>query len=386
MIKLNDSSIYVGYIKQLLKDFNLPQFSIFDDKRIYKNGEHYLKNNAIYVVKDGKEQFVSNYVYNNAIRGLTNNYAIDSTIYDFKTHYYLGNYLRFIRDFHGIDLMGMYNCCAYESPRNFSLKEGDIEFTTYNQLYTLIMVPVKWGRKYTIAIDSHENIEMVCIHYENNRQIDKSFIEDTYFNVSSSRFNHPFVYDKLVKDSYEDNKEQTLKLFIKIPTMCTSSIVVLEGDYVDCSNSNFYLDNNIQRVSNYAIGMDENLNPLKNLNFNKNKNQLLALNTQTKLLLSNRLVEYLSLSAITPMTDVNNNIKRVQRTLSSKLGYTTNYLGIWDDAIRETICEYLWSSGLINSKDDLLSYFDKDVEYSLGGLLRKSNDSRVFTNNSIGGK
>ena len=32
MIKFNDNNIYVGYIKQLLKDFNLPRCQVYKEE------------------------------------------------------------------------------------------------------------------------------------------------------------------------------------------------------------------------------------------------------------------------------------------------------------------------------------------------------------------
>ena len=64
MIKQFDNNMYVGEIKQLLKEYNLPK------ARIYKNeipvkGLHYIKdNNLYYCNKDGELEFICSYVEN----------------------------------------------------------------------------------------------------------------------------------------------------------------------------------------------------------------------------------------------------------------------------------------------------------------------------------
>lgn len=50
------------------------------------------------------------YVKGNYYRGITSNFESESSLYDYKTHYYLGEYLRYIRDLDGINLMPYYNC------------------------------------------------------------------------------------------------------------------------------------------------------------------------------------------------------------------------------------------------------------------------------------
>ena len=437
MIKLNDESFYVGQIKQILHSFNLPMFPVYQEGSTYAIGEHYLKDGAIYVhdyvydnqgnIKVDDEEnpleenkFVKYYKFGEFIDGLTTKLPISSNIYDSQTHEYLGNYLRFIRDYLGLDLMSLYNCCGYDSPRDFEAtyikEETSSIFSSEDSKYTLIMVPVKKGKVYTIGVDYHGDLEMACMHYDNNLMLDYDsktndpiMLDGTYLKIRGARFNHPFLYDKLVNMKHDgDTKEKTLKLFIKIPTSCKSSIVVLEGDFRKGSNENLYMDNTDEGIPNtykqklgdspiIPNGVDGESGKIREsklfmLNYDfVTKNELLSINLKQKILLSTRLLEYLSLQAIAPNSDVVDNIKRLQRTLVNKIDtYIIKQYGIWDDSMRKAIYKYIWNSGIIHNYRDMLSYCDKDLETKIGGLLSKYNDlnpkKKTFTNGEIGGR
>ena len=163
-----------------------------------------------------------------------------------------------------------------------------------------------------------------------------------------------------------------------------------------------YMDNYEQKLGDtlyyYLVDSDDpnpseedgKKHPIWNFDY-VNKNQLLSLNLGTKSLLADRLVEYLSQQAIAPNDDVVDNIKRLQRTLVEKCtSYFIKQYGVWDDSMRQTIYSYLWNRGLIHKYQDMLSYFDKDIETKIGGLLTKYNDldpkKKTFTYGEVGGK
>lgn len=418
MIELNESNLAVGQIKQILHSFNLPMFQVYREGFKYSKGEHYLKDGAVFNA-DGTK--LKDYTFGERIFNMTTTMPISSNVYDSATHEYLGRYLRFMRDCIGLDLMGLYNCCGYDSPRDFDASsfitvEGgvskEIRFSSKDSEYTLMMIPVRWGMKYTIAMDYHGSIEMACMHFEDNTMLDLDsssnprMIDGTYKKIRWARFNHPFVYDNLALDEVNlrkrmgDPKERSLKLFIKVPSSCSSSIVVLEGDYVDSSNSNQYMDSYKQKVGNCPLmkGVDPETGEEASYSFlmrpmYSGKNQLLSINIGQKSLLSDRLIEYLTKQAISPESDVTDNIKRVQLTLKSTPGldeYSIKEYGIWDNSMREAICKYSWLTGIVHNNVDLLSYFDKDIESRIGGLRTKHKESdkigKVFSNDTTGGR
>ena len=115
MVKFNSDNIVVGEIKQLLKSFNLPKATVLTGKETsYIPNRIYIKETKLFRSSlDGSsisEIEGSSYNWGDEIPNITTNLVVNSNIYDAYTHKYLGNYLRFLRDFKHIDLMSMYNC------------------------------------------------------------------------------------------------------------------------------------------------------------------------------------------------------------------------------------------------------------------------------------
>lgn len=55
-------------------------------------------------------EIIEPYIRGKFYKGITTNFVSNSSLYDSKTHYYLGEYLRMIRDLDGVNLMSYYNC------------------------------------------------------------------------------------------------------------------------------------------------------------------------------------------------------------------------------------------------------------------------------------
>lgn len=200
---------------------------------------------------------------------LTKRLQIKNNIYDSYTHEYLGDYLRFIRDFDGINLMPLYNCFSNRicpSGNQIAITRADgaeVIFDTSDDQYKIYMLPVKLFKNYTIAIDSNAPIEFSCGCFSLttatkdivNREAFEQLLSKTYFKRASTKFNQPFLYTALTDlapkplsqfPTYDElaahaaarkflaqiaPRESELKLFIKVPKEVTSSIVILEGDY-----------------------------------------------------------------------------------------------------------------------------------------------------------
>lgn len=232
MIRYNDDNIYVGYIKQLLHTFNLPCCKIDNPSNKYYVGEYFINShkNAIYrvVSVDGNGRFleakkVCDYKFGDEVLNITKHLELRNNYYDTYTHEYLGDYLRFIRDYKGIDLMSLYNCFSNNMPTTLDVDD----FNSDDALSSIYMIKVKPHTTYTIAIECHSKIEICCGHYAYNDFLDENITNKKSFN--GMRFNTPITYTTTDDDNLK--LEKAFKMFIKVPSNLDTSIVVLEGDY-----------------------------------------------------------------------------------------------------------------------------------------------------------
>lgn len=445
MLKFNNTHIFTGYLKQLLSTFNLPTCKVYtkefadyleqhgvEDPRViesfdtlvyYMDRENnigkkriayqaaYLKNDELYAYfwpfsSDSASLLRKNnywkrateifYDKDTSIPGLTKNLNSPGDRYDVATHEYLGDYLRFLRDYYNVNLMSLYNCFSNNICNNLFYRINRTEKTTGNYTtfdstdphYRIYVLPVKLFSNYTIAIDSSQEIEMFCGIYNKNLNASAKFADlakKTYKKVNRTYFSQPFVYDKLdVKYwSFEqgsassasgypnliagdavtrwdiDSFEKDLKLFIKVPVSCRSSIVVLEGDYRNFNDFKYapikYIneETGLERVSweytqnRTILNFESNLEKLDLLNKGRfvpiSKLQLLAFNTGESYPFADRLIEYLSNSAITAADEIADNIKRVQAVMNDNSHYF-KIEGLWEDKMQKIIYDYMLNS------------------------------------------
>ena len=428
MLKYNNNHIFTGYLKQLLSSFSLPACKIYtyeftkylkthgkEDPRVLESFDYvsdkrpavrinYLKNDEVYhyfcksIQQDAKEKQSSTYwkkstnLYYNQDRiipGLTRTLNSPGIKYDTKTHEYLGDYLRFLRDYYNINLMSLYNCFTDkiynniyfpfvinpQAPKSAQVK---VLFNAQEPEYRLYALPVKLFAEYTIAIDCDQGIEMFCGLCNTNIDMSEkaeNLAARTYQRVHKTLFNQPFLYDKLninhwnAAADFKDgeirtdvftrwdltSREKDLKLFIKIPVSCKSSITILEGDFRNFndyqyapSNGTLKYENNrcvlnfntMNKMTGKGDGID-----LNNYAFTPiSKLQLLAFNTGESYPFADRLIEYLGGSAITPTDEIPDNIKRVQRVMQQNNHYF-KIEGLWEDKMQNILYDYMMNSG-----------------------------------------
>ena len=422
MFKFNDTNILTGYIKEMLASFNLPCYKVYtrqqrehfeetgEELNVIASQEDQEDDNPCFVsyIKEGSvQQYVKNkengsctwktiadpYLYNIFVPNETKNYVIKNNIYDYYTHEYLGEYLRFIRDFHNIDLMPLYNCFSDHICNNIKLTWNtnaagttSITFSGNDPEYKIYMLPVKLFQKYTIAIDCQQKYELCCgIYgkYLDTREVFRQIPGKTYKKVMG-QFNKPILYDlaellpsKLDVGSDVEKKqwektmawlaknECDLKLFIKLPASNNSSITVLEGDYRSWNDSYGVWKNKVQNKT--VLNFDASDECLSNSNLKLiTPLQLLKFNTGKSYPFADRLVEYLLGNAITPLDEIADNIKRVQ-TIALKNGQVNKADGIWTDKLQKILYSFMNSEELTKSNKketnhDILGYVDKDVE------------------------
>ena len=86
--------------------------------RAIKGKVEYIGDLQALVSEDFK--VIDNYVWGEDIPSITSTYLSNSTMYDDRTHYYLGKYLRLLRNETGLDLMPFYNCAVHKNTIGWS--------------------------------------------------------------------------------------------------------------------------------------------------------------------------------------------------------------------------------------------------------------------------
>lgn len=450
MFTFDNTHIFTGYLKQLLSSVPLPTCKVYtkefsqykaktgrEDPRILETTKplsasrpasniNYIKDNSVYQYKwsyTGKPgESTTGFSWSNVtskifeddkcIPNFTKVLKNTSRVYDTETHEYLGEYLRFLRDYHNVDLMSLYNCfsntiynnisCtipavvkdvqdpAYPDDATKTIKQvvqPAFTIDSYDTRYKIYAFPVKLFANYTIAIDSPHGYELCCGFYKTTLDCTnrgRDLMRKTYVSVRQSFFKQPIVYDKLDVKNWRrepeistasgtimpllDNnvisrldiaqREQDLKLFIKLPISCSSSITVLEGDYRnfnDCSYQPVLVNTDSKQLLTWKYSQNAyivNTKPVKRVDINNtpfkpiSKVQLLEFNTGLSYPFADRLVEYLVGSAVTPLDEIHDNIRRAQHVMNENGTFFT-LDGIWEPKMQKLIYDQLICAGPI---------------------------------------
>ena len=335
------------------------------------------------------------YSYGQKILNYTKTLQIQNTVYDSYTHEYLGDYLRFHRDFANINLMPLYNCFSNRACPHLDLSftignNYEVKFKTDQSLETALykyyMVPVKFFKNYTIAIDSSASVEVCCCIYDEYHNKDNDFAEIpklTYQCFGDLQFKTPVLYTKLQnlnsllldpKNAENDlcQQEENLKLILKIPANNNSSIVILEGDYTKYNDS-------VTKTGTEAVTLAEhnktiiNYENLDACEFLSDKLitplQLLRTNTGESYPFADRLVEYLVGNAITVNEEIKDNVVRAKTIIGANCAPEVYSMvtddGIWEPILQCLVYDYINNTTKTNIHDinhDILGFIDKDVE------------------------
>ena len=115
--------------------------------------------------KFAEYDLIQDYNFGEFKTGLTQRYIPNTSQYDPETHKYLGEYLRLLRNQFSLDLMSLYNCYNYYSVTNASLNEKK-PYVSDDKINNkkLILVPIKFNCKYTVALDSGTPILLKAIN------------------------------------------------------------------------------------------------------------------------------------------------------------------------------------------------------------------------------
>lgn len=378
MYKFNNDNIITGYIKQLLHSFNLPTCKVFDTVNEFLDYyppevgvmgivKNYKNNNSYLLYKEGNEiKREQVYALNHEYLNVTTNLGLFNGIYDSSCHKYLGDFLRFVRDYLNIDLMGMYNCFANE--------------ILVDDKYKYIIIPMKHNTKYTIAFDGKDydylftyetTLEKIAANFKDNNYKNKP---SSGYKKRTSTFLNPFLLTSLIgedtlitgglnagKKIYSCFKEKLYKLVIRVKVTDNPVITVLEGDYTKAKQEFAPICANFEKGVDYSnIDLNNYLSDL----------QLLDLHLGQKDVsypFADKLLEYLTGLAITPDDPISQNIIDAKIKFNSKFKLPVipvNGKFTANDRLR---CLDLFGRSKYWNKStyDLLGYVDKEIEECL---------------------
>lgn len=378
MYKFNNDNIITGYIKQLLHSFNLPTCKVFDTVDEFLNYyppevgvmgivKNYKNNNSYLLYKEGNEiKREQVYALNHEYLNVTTNLGLFNGIYDSSCHKYLGDFLRFVRDYLNIDLMGMYNCFANE--------------IFVDDKYKYIIIPMKHNTKYTIAFDGKDcdylftyetTLEKIAANFKDNNYKNKP---SSGYKKRTSTFLNPFLLTSLIgedtlitgglnagKKIYSCFKEKLYKLVIRVKVTDNPVITVLEGDYTKAKQEFAPICANFEKGVDYSnIDLNNYLSDLQLLDFHLGQKDV-------SYPFADKLLEYLTGLAITPDDPISQNIIDAKIKFNSKFKLPVipvNGKFTANDRLR---CLDLFGRSKYWNKStyDLLGYVDKEIEECL---------------------
>lgn len=246
-----------------------------------------------------------------------------------------------------------------------------------NTKYKMALIPIKLNQIYTIALDIDAEVLIRPAFIKNDRFVytyltDKNRVSLTdLLNqpitvLTNAHFNQPFTYKLTIDETNQyadllEENENNLYLVVQLPILSTTSIVVLEGDYtVDglCTHNYDKPTNSEEAVDLYNRVL-------------RSKLSLLKLNDHNTYAFSDRLLEYLTGQAITPLDTISYNFIRANTGFydvsHNAVDINGNYGSIdrvWTDELRRYYYNNLMKSVKIEHYD-LLGYVDKEAEKHL---------------------
>lgn len=301
---------------------------------------------------------VCNYTFGQNVYGLTDNFFSTNGYYDSDTHKRLGDYLRALKSTKGIDLMSLYNCFCNKYVDDIDISSLRIKEIT-NQRYKVTLVPVKFNRTYTIAIDSNSPIYIKPLLYKDGliKSTDNSYIYDNEFSkvikVNHSNYSRPFTYTVHNYEEEPQKYENCLYLAIQLPKNNNSLITVLEGIY-SSHNYEKVFDNKVYSYADTSV-----INSLLN-----SAPSLLKCGKAQQYTYSDKLISYLLENTIDDREMIGENIERIY----DHLGEKNKFKGLWDTYLRGQL--YRKYMRLMKVRDelnyyDILGYVDSDIENAI---------------------
>ena len=363
------NTVYCGghYVDEL--DGNKLKPLTVTDKHIAFSGSRMAEYQVVNLIEEGVP-----------LHGMTEYFVSTRTDYDSDTHKKLGDYLRFLNSQYGLNLMPLYNCFSEYYVKGVDLSKGVLLEDDVTD-YKTALVPVKFNRKYTVALNSSSTVFIKPVLYDGKlirdyKNTDKYICDNGQLGIRKFnflRYNFPVTIDVSNTDSELQPLEKNLYLAIQMPMSVKPPIVVIEGEYGANGNLKIYDESMFRCSSNKFVD-------------NILTSELSLLNMPTTLVrsmdnvpFSDKLISYLLMHTIDPREIIDENVKRV----TDKFGYKAGYEGSWGPEIRGK----LFDSYMMLSKNrdelnytDILGYVDADIERALSrGWLTYSESKKMKT-------
>ena len=316
-----------------------------------------------YKMPAAEVKFVDYFNFGHDYLNTTHRFISNYSYYDSETHKYLGEYLRCLRDIYDLDLMGMYNCFNYDYADNISLKmdnNGNGLVYSAGEKTRLILIPIKFNKTYTIALDCSFPILMRSIIYDRDllRDSDGNLLSDRLSEavkqVNGTTFSNPIEYSIHNEDRVLQDFESRLYLAIQVPKQLNSSIVVLEGRYSNSSGKRIV---NVENLNNMSANQVSEL-------FRSNLS-LLEKNDGKQYPFADKLIAYLLRYTIDTREYIDDNVERIENAIKYNPTHIEDFRkGIWDLDLRYVLFRnYLdIKNKSFLDKKDITGFVDKDIE------------------------
>lgn len=405
MFKYNSTSLTASYIQGILRDTYIPQcVSISPSNEFLVNNYKpwigaYLQNKHFHSPEEDSEAL--HWEFGKQILNLTSNYTPKQTYYSTEIHERLGDYLRVYRDYYKVDLMNFYNCYSGRLLSNATLpiRRRDTKANTSTwweatptEGVKVTCFPIRVGAAYRVKIYNSISgpIQVQPIFFNNNKILDIKTEESNEFLCSSfsAGYSKEFTFEASLKNLIQNfpkscncaSAEQSVEICNCVVegkncshTNCALNRVGPKVKLLMSKQKYLYLLMQVPTSSNLQISVIESTGYPTALH-----NTLLNLKVNYNVPFSDRLLEYLTGSVITPADPIPQNIERVQQILTTtefqKLTgktYQAPTPGTYGSEMRSFLyqCFFDYQDPEGNYIPDFLGYVDKDVEQLLWNCL-----------------
>lgn len=355
MARFNDISVETRFIKSLLKNSFIPiapticEGDLMVSGAIYSYNNHIVECNSTGVfgskynieaisshmsicgpdficgigVRTAEYKIIYQHTPYKFEPGISSSFISTMNGYDCDTHKYLGKYLRYFRSTSGINLMPYYNCFTNKDTTLVSLTATSILDKSNNDKIVW-SIPILLNKKYTIFLESSSPVSIGATFLNDTGRISTtidgqetlldSLLDSNVEQHQSLQITSPITFNTVTTNPKLFEYEDYLYMLIQVDKNHSGAITVLEGEYSQpgcrfISNSQYREEDTVDFVPKVIPSLG-------------------TISNTESIPFSNRLIEYLTQSAITPVDDIRNNIKRVKEKLNLK-----DTKDIWTDSL-----------------------------------------------------